>query len=203
VKAGGSFDDFGSDIVVNGTNIYVTGTMISRSAAFGGTTLTNSNASQEIFLTKLIDGGTQATFSWAQRQGGLGDESSSSLVVAGNTIYMAGYLVSYVSSFGGLTVNTSSNNRVAFLASFTDDTPLALAGNKQASQTTIYPNPALNSAMLSGAIPGTTIEVVDILGRHVVIVPVDATGSAKLPDGLVPGLYLVQVGATTLRWTVE
>ncbi|MGI4884000.1 MAG: T9SS type A sorting domain-containing protein, partial [Janthinobacterium lividum] len=67
----------------------------------------------------------------------------------------------------------------------------------------LYPNPAPHgAATLSGAAPGQAVQVLDALGRVVATATADATGPAVLA-GLAPGLYLVRVGASSVRLTVE
>ncbi|MGI4870784.1 MAG: T9SS type A sorting domain-containing protein [Janthinobacterium lividum] len=66
----------------------------------------------------------------------------------------------------------------------------------------LYPNPTHGTATLAGAAPGTTVRVLDALGRVVATATTDATGTAAL-SGLATGLYVVQAGAATTRLTVE
>jgi hypothetical protein len=47
------------------------------------------------------------------------------------------------------------------------------------------------------------VQVLDALGRQVATATADATGTAALPAGLAPGVYVVRAGAQALRLTVE
>jgi hypothetical protein len=68
----------------------------------------------------------------------------------------------------------------------------------------LYPNPAPGgAATLLGAMPGTTVTVLDALGRSVATAPADASGTATLPGGLPAGVYVVRAGQQALRLTVE
>ncbi|GAB3876197.1 hypothetical protein GCM10028824_33470 [Hymenobacter segetis] len=81
---------------------------------------------------------------------------------------------------------------------------VALTG--AAAGLSLYPNPAHGgAATLIGARPGTTVTVVDALGRPVLSTPADATGTAALalPAGLPTGVYVVRAGNKALRLTVE
>ena len=67
----------------------------------------------------------------------------------------------------------------------------------------LYPNPAPGAAQLCGATPGAAVQVLDALGRRVATTQADATGTAHLPAGLHPGVYVVRTGSSALRLTVE
>ena len=70
----------------------------------------------------------------------------------------------------------------------------------------LFPNPTTaRGATLTGAQPGTTVTMYDAVGRRVLAITADATGTAtlQLPDGLATGVYLVRTGAKALRLTVE
>ncbi len=70
----------------------------------------------------------------------------------------------------------------------------------------LYPNPAHSTATLSGAGPGTTVQVLDALGRQVPAATTDANGTATLllPQGLASGVYVVvRAGPKAIRLTVE
>ncbi len=69
----------------------------------------------------------------------------------------------------------------------------------------LFPNPTTGVATLTGAQPGTLVQVYDALGREVLAATADATGSVALllPSGLASGVYVVRLGATVLRLSVE
>ncbi|MBO2012156.1 T9SS type A sorting domain-containing protein [Hymenobacter negativus] len=75
-----------------------------------------------------------------------------------------------------------------------------------ATSLALFPNPAMATATLTGAVPGATVQVCDMLGRLVFRTTTDATGAAALilPKGLPAGVYLVRSGTVpALRLTVE
>ena len=73
----------------------------------------------------------------------------------------------------------------------------------------LFPNPAKPAsaltATLTGAAPGAAVLVFDAVGRLVLTLPADATGTAALawPNGLATGVYVVRTGSRALRLTVE
>ena len=70
----------------------------------------------------------------------------------------------------------------------------------------LFPNPTTDRAStLTGAQPGTTVTVIDAVGRLVLAIPADAAGTAALalPHGLATGVYVVRVGGKALRLLVE
>ncbi|RZK27362.1 MAG: T9SS type A sorting domain-containing protein [Hymenobacter sp.] len=76
-----------------------------------------------------------------------------------------------------------------------------VAGTSVSAALSLYPNPAIGSALLRGAAPGAHIRVLDTLGRLAATAVADASGAASFD--LPTGLYLVRVGITTMRLAVE
>ncbi|MGI4875559.1 MAG: glycine-rich protein [Janthinobacterium lividum] len=68
----------------------------------------------------------------------------------------------------------------------------------------LYPNPAPGgAALLTGAVPGQAVRVLDALGRVVATATADAGGTALVGAGLAPGVYTVRSEAATVRLAVE
>jgi endoglucanase Acf2 len=69
----------------------------------------------------------------------------------------------------------------------------------------LFPNPAHTMATLTGAGSGTTVQMLDALGRVVATTTADATGTAtlNLPAGQPSGVYIVRAGAQALRLVVQ
>ena len=87
---GGQGNDYCRAIGVNGPNVYITGGFNSSVATFGSISLTNNTFNYSTYVTKLVDAGSSASVTWAQRvSDGTGDYMSS-LVVTGSSIYLAG-----------------------------------------------------------------------------------------------------------------
>jgi hypothetical protein len=69
----------------------------------------------------------------------------------------------------------------------------------------LFPNPTKGASTLTGAQPGAVVTVYDAIGRQVLTVRADATGSAVLllPQERATGVYMVRVGAKALRLSVQ
>ncbi|WP_201987242.1 LamG-like jellyroll fold domain-containing protein [Hymenobacter rubidus] len=70
---------------------------------------------------------------------------------------------------------------------------------------TLFPNPTTGAATLTGAWPGAEVKVYDALGRKVLATAADAAGSAALalPYGMATGVYVVRIGTSALRLSVQ
>ena len=68
-QAGGTGTDFARAIATDGNALWVVGDFSSATATFGSIVLTSAG-SADIFLTRLNDAGSTATYSWALRAGG-------------------------------------------------------------------------------------------------------------------------------------
>ncbi|GAB2856616.1 hypothetical protein GCM10027044_15520 [Hymenobacter ruber] len=83
-------------IAVNGVNVYVVGTFSGGTiATFGNITLTNTNSSGDVFVSKLTDTGTSGSFTWTLR--GVAGYANA-VAVNGANVYVAGAGV-FVSKF--------------------------------------------------------------------------------------------------------
>jgi hypothetical protein len=69
----------------------------------------------------------------------------------------------------------------------------------------LFPNPAHTMATLTGAGPGSAVQLLDALGRLVATATADAAGTATLtlPAGLPSGVYVVRAGPQALRLLVR
>ncbi|GAB3745109.1 hypothetical protein GCM10027594_23730 [Hymenobacter agri] len=95
-QAGGSGEEYARCLLVSGLNVYVGGSYRSASAAFGTTTLTNSGLAN-LFVTKLVDTGSQSYFAWALQNSGTSTDLSNSanaLNLYGTGLFVGG-------TFGG------------------------------------------------------------------------------------------------------
>jgi hypothetical protein len=137
-QAGGLGNDIVNGLVVQGNSIYVTGRFNGATSTFGSTVLTNSNpptpisTTDDIFLAKLTDTGTTATFAWARSVGNQYDDNAICLapVADGSGVYMAGALGDYL--FVTKVVNSGPGSLVAWTmnttAPYTTATALAVSG---------------------------------------------------------------------------
>lgn len=208
-RAGGTELDFANSLVVSGTSVYAAGNFESTAAGFGGTTLTNAKANlADLFVARLTDAGSSASFVWAQQAVSGGETNVSSLALSGTSLYVGG-VVAPPASFGNLSIarsaGSATDNYVGFLASLpaTAGTPLATNSPALSARLSLYPNPARTRATIQlPAVPGTTqatLTLRDALGRAVRTqhLPLPTTGTTTEVSlrGLAPGLYHLQVQA--------
>ncbi|WP_201985736.1 T9SS type A sorting domain-containing protein [Hymenobacter rubidus] len=122
---GGLNEDRATALDVSNTSVYLTGTFRSQTATLGSLTLTNATAGAttaglaHIYLTKLTDAGTTASFVWARAFGGAAaDDAAAALVANGASIYLAG---DYTGNLNlGNTTLSSSGGRDAYVIRFLD-----------------------------------------------------------------------------------
>ena len=82
--------------------------------------------------------------------------------------------------------------------------PVRVVTTALSSPLVLFPNPTRTATTLAGAGPGTTIHVLDALGRVVATATADAAGTATLalPAALPSGVYLVRAGTKAARLAV-
>ncbi|MCB2407124.1 T9SS type A sorting domain-containing protein [Hymenobacter lucidus] len=113
---GGASSEFPFAMALQGTDVYVTGTFIN-SARFGNTTLTSAG-NKDLFVAKLNDAGTTASYQWAQRAGGSENDVSRAIAVRGIDVYVAGSFAG-TAAFDTNTL-TSVNSNEIFVAKLQD-----------------------------------------------------------------------------------
>lgn len=123
-QAGGTGDDSGQAIAVNGPTIYIAGVFTSSTIQLGNSTFANSGFG-DAFVTKLIDAGPTATYSWALQAGGPGYEGPTAVAVNGTNIYVTGSFSGNTSTFGATTLANATAtptqpNSDFFVAKITD-----------------------------------------------------------------------------------
>jgi hypothetical protein len=198
--AGGTSDDIAPGLAVEGTSLYVAGSFASSTASFGTTTLASAGRG-DIFVARLLDGGPNATFVWAQRAGGPGNDNSYEIALSGTSPVVVGSF-NATANFGAQAItNAALYSENAYLAVLG---PSVLANSARAATfaSVLYPNPA--HELVAVALPkGTgpaTFALLDALGR-VVRTHITTPGQDYSFDlnGLAPGVYAlrVQAGAAT------
>ncbi len=213
---GGTSGDSGIDLAVDGNTVYVAGYFTNNLAngntvLFGGTGAAAGTSSQlgvttayssEVLVVSYADQGTSASINWTRAAGGVLNDAGHGLAMAGTRLYVAGYVYP-AAAFGSLTIGTASSSFVGFLGCLSLAGPLATAPAAASPLPRLYPNPAVGPATLSGASAGAAVSIFDALGRRVATATADARGTAALPGGLHPGVYVVRAGTSTARWVVE
>ena len=122
-RAGGAGFDQADCLAVSGSNVYVGGTF-ELTAAFGTTALTSMAGGQgqpDIFVAKLADAGTAASFGWAVRGGGR-SAFMRGLAASGSSVYAVGDFSGPAATFGPATVANAGGQagNDAFVAKLTD-----------------------------------------------------------------------------------
>src|SRR5688572_25082949 len=114
-QAGGTGDDQGYSIAVDGSgNSYVTG-HFKGIATFGTTTLTSSGL-YDIFIAKYNASGTLL---WAKQAGGARNDSGQGIAVDGSgNSYVAGYFEGITATFGTTTFTSNGGNDDVFIAKY-------------------------------------------------------------------------------------
>ncbi|TGE27101.1 T9SS type A sorting domain-containing protein [Hymenobacter metallicola] len=117
------------DVAVDGANVFITGSFSQGNVQFGATTLTLTTPSgSALYVAKLVDAGSTASFTWAQQSASssTGSISAGSIAVAGTNVYLAGSLRGTI-DLGGEALSTSTPDDVSsgadtdgFVAKFTD-----------------------------------------------------------------------------------
>ncbi len=81
----------------------------------------------------------------------------------------------------------------------------AVALAPSAAGVALFPNPTTRLTTLTGASAHASVQVLDALGRTVLMATADAAGVTPLalPAGLAPGVYVVRTGSQALRLLLE
>ena len=190
-NAGGTFNDYGRNIEVDGGgNSYITGEF-EGSATFGSTTLTSSGG-VDIFIAAYDDTGNSL---WAKRAGGNLEDRAAGIALdgSGNT-YISGYFVGEA-SFGSTTI-TSSGAGDIYVAKLSSVTSIP---NSTGFHISTYPNPFASFLTINLITTDpATATLTDMLGREVhrqELIPQAAGTEATLtPAHYLPsGAYLLRV----------
>jgi hypothetical protein len=105
LQGGGNEEDNAWAIAVQGSSVYITGTFSSHFLDIGNTRLTNvgptiAPITTDVFVAKLTDAGTSATFDWAEQAGGTGYDVAHAIAVRGTDVYVAGEFRGPSATFG-------------------------------------------------------------------------------------------------------
>lgn len=121
-RAGGTFVDHAVAVAVNGSSVYITGSLNSPTANFGAIVVNpvpgSSFGDYSSYVAKLTDAGATGAFVWATGFGGIADDDAKALAVSGSNVYVGGTFEG-TASFGGTTL-TSAGDVDSFVAKLTD-----------------------------------------------------------------------------------
>jgi hypothetical protein len=108
-------------LAVSGTQVYLVGTFID-TVRFGNIRLTSASSTSDVFVAKLTDAGSSASFVWGQRAGGIRGENATAIAVNGASVYIAGAFLD-TAAFGSTVLTSVGPTGDAFIAKLTDDGP--------------------------------------------------------------------------------
>ncbi|MDO7875414.1 T9SS type A sorting domain-containing protein [Hymenobacter sp. ASUV-10] len=223
-QAGGIYHERVASLTVAANQVYLTGSFFSPAVTFGPHSAPNSNptvaglnSNNDVYVAKLLDLGSSASFAWLQAAGSATSnalDESCGVAVVGTQVYVAGG-VGPGCRFGRHQLPAASGALTAFLA-LLDETILGTApATGLAATLQCVPNPATGRTIVYG-LPSppalaTQLLLLDALGRPVRSATVPSaqltTGYSLDLRGLAPGLYLVRLssGGTLLtrRLVVE
>ena len=203
-------------MAASGNQVYTTGYFVNtlnnaNQMLFGGTGTTpgtiprpgiTATAGYDLLVAQYTDNGATGSLDWTQAGGSTTGDLGYALAVGNTRLYIGGG-TGTPATFSNLTVTHTPSQDGFFLGAIPVTTALASTSAAANPTPRLYPNPAAGPASLQGATPGTSVLILDALGRRVATATADARGAAALPAGLAPGLYLVRAGASTVRWVVE
>ncbi|RZK28342.1 MAG: hypothetical protein EOO63_11480, partial [Hymenobacter sp.] len=92
-------------IAVSGTSVYIGGVLLYGSASFGPYTITT--ATDNAFVAKLTDNGSNGSFAWVQQLGGGSFAGVQALAAAGSSVYATGAFNTSVANFGAYTLSNA------------------------------------------------------------------------------------------------
>jgi len=132
--AGGTGEDSGADIAIDGSdNVIVTG-RITGTAYFGRPNANqetlNSNGGLDIFIAKYNSSGA---LSWAEKAGGPTDDRGLGIATDGDNIVVVGDINNEAVFGGNTTLNTEGGSRDAFVAKYNSSGSLSWAKNAGSS----------------------------------------------------------------------
>lgn len=213
-RASGSTTSFvrPATMAVQGNGVYVAGYFQGAPVAFGSTTLATNDPNPnkaDLFVARLTDTGSAATFAWAKSAGGIGSsEQASDVAVRGGRVEVTGFTNGATVPFAPLTLtNPVAPPNVGYFLAALLDPALAAAAAAPAPLAELFPNPTHGAATLrlpAGAI-GQPLTLLDALGRAVRRYPAPAAPETTLDLRSLPaGLYALRgAGAGGQRLVVE
>ncbi|RZK61052.1 MAG: T9SS type A sorting domain-containing protein, partial [Hymenobacter sp.] len=212
---GGTDEDKGRAIAVQGNGVYVVGTIKNtspnaNSVVFGGSGATPGTAAQpgatiytsdDVVVARYNDQGSSSALAWTQLAGGSGNDYVTGVAATSAGLYVVGSAPT-PATFGNYTLSGPPESIFGYIGTFGATALPVRAATAGASGLALYPNPTHGSATLAGSAPGAAVQLLDALGRVVATTTADASGTVTL--GRLPaGFYLVRVGSQAVRLVME
>lgn len=201
-RIGGSGADEIQGLTVSGNAVYVAG-YFTGTASFGSNIL-NSAGYGDVFVSKLNNTGSSASFAWTQQAGGTGGDVASSLVLSGTTLY-AGGTATPLANFGSIPLATPLGTSTSFLASLGGNAVNTLLARSAQNPLAVYPNPAQGQTVVQLPAAATHLTLTDACGRLVRTYAFrSGTTEARIDlRSLAPGLYVLRTATTAQKLIVE
>lgn len=202
VAGGGPGDDYGYDLALDAAgNTYAVGGC-SYQASFGPTLLTTAG-DQDVFVCKIDAAGA---YVWALQAGGSGNDQATGVARDGaGGLVLAGSTLSALAIFGTQGVLGDPAADTGFLARVVVG-PLAVTPAHPGTALALWPNPAHGGDVLhlTGCAPRQPVEVRDVLGQVVLVIP-NTAGAVEmvLPTTLGSGVYFAYTGQQVRRFVVQ
>ncbi len=132
VRAGGSDFDAATALVLSGGSLYLTGYAADNAAGANGVTFgtlplpgKSASAGRDLFVAKLTDAGTSASFTWVLNGGGNRTDAGTGLAVSGSSVYVTGAFVNDVNNTQAVSFGTLTLNGLPTTPGFTSDVVVA------------------------------------------------------------------------------
>lgn len=132
IRAGGTDFDAATAVALSGSTLYITGYTADNAAGANGVSFGTlplvgkaSTSSQDLFVAKLTDAGTSASFAWALNGGGGRSDGGYGLAVSGGSVYVAGSFVNDAANGQAVTFGSATLNGLAATSTFNPDVVVA------------------------------------------------------------------------------
>jgi hypothetical protein len=192
VAGGGPAFDSSTGLAVQGNQVLVSGNYIGATTSFGATALRNPGSSNtaDMYLARLDDAGTSATYSWALSAGSPDADFAADLTLAGATPYLVGSVAPPATFSGAPLVTSALPEPLAFVAAPASRLTATTSATLR-TQVQLFPNPSAGLVRL--VVPAAArVQLHTALSQ---VVPVPSVAGATTLDlrHLPRGFYSLRV----------